>query len=65
MGIIGGVLIRGGVGKVSKMKVIIARSTGVHIALITMRMGIGENGLVRVHIMVHGVAKVSVFIGGG
>lgn len=51
-----------GIRRTSKTKVVVARSTRVHIRLIIRRVYLGEYGIVGVHIGVHGIIKVNRFI---
>lgn len=55
-------MIGGGIRRVSKTKVVVAGSTGVHIRLIMRRVYIREYGVVGVHIRVHRLMKVNRFI---
>jgi len=51
-----------GITRVSKAKVVVARSTRVHIRVIMGRIYLGEYRIVIVHLRVHGLMKVNRFV---
>jgi len=55
-------MVRGGITRKSKTKVIVARSTRVHIRVMMRRAYIREYGIIIVHIMIHGIMKVNGFV---
>lgn len=55
-------LVRGRITRTSKTKVVVARSTGVHIGVIMRRIYLGEYRIVIVHLRVHGIIKVNRFV---
>jgi len=51
-----------GITRMSKTKVVVARSTRVHIRVIMRRIYLGEYRIVMVHLRVHGLMKVNRFV---
>jgi len=58
----GVVMTRRRIRGISKTKVVVARSTGVHIGVILGRLYLGEYRMVRLHMRIHGIVKVYRFV---
>jgi len=54
--------VRRRITRMSKTKVVVARSTRVHIRVIIRRIYLGEYRIVIVHLGVHGLMKVNRFV---
>lgn len=56
------VLVRRRIARISKTKVVVARSTRVHIGVMIRGIYLGEYRIVIVHLRVHGIMKVNRFV---